>query len=84
MKGMADMASTFDKRLSMLEAYSRKSILPAKEQMLVVYENEALEQKIQERLTQLREKFPGVTADDMIICRVIYDGEYNGKYADET
>ena len=67
------MANTFDKRISTLEAYAGKSILPAKEQMLVIFETEPLEQKVQERLAYLRQQFPGVTADDLIVVKVIYD-----------
>jgi len=68
------MANSLSKRLSSIESVANKSRASAKKEFVVVYEDEPMEPKIQERLKQLREKYPEITANDLVVFRVIYDG----------
>jgi len=69
------MPSSMNKRLSSIESVAKKSRASVRKEFVVLYEGEPIEPKIQERLKQLREKYPEITAEDLIIFRIIYDGD---------
>ena len=68
------MPSSMNKRLSSIESVAKKSRASVRKEFVVLYEDEPMEPKIQERLKQLREKYPEITANDLVVFRVIYDG----------
>jgi len=69
------MANSMNKRLSSIESVARKNRASVRKEFVILYEDEPMEPKIQERLNQLREKYPEITADDLVVFRIIYDGD---------
>jgi len=69
------MANSMNKRLSSIESVAKKSRASVRKEFVILYEDEPMEPKIQERLNQLREKYPEITADDLVVFRIIYDGD---------
>jgi len=69
------MANSMNKRLSSIESVARKNRASVRKEFVILYEDEPMEPKIQERLNQLREKYPEINAEDLIVFRIIYDGD---------